>query len=273
MKDLNKDHLFDLSNKTAVVIGGAGILGEVYCIALAQAGGTVIIGDYDQEKGNILLQKLQSISRKRHCYVFVDLRSEISIIQFAEKVHAEFTSVDVLINNAACKSNGFFDPLESYSLECWNDVMSVNLTSVFLMCREFGSSMAKRGHGSIINISSIYGLVGPDQRIYKDARYDAVGGNINTPLVYSASKGAIVALTRYLATYWGKDGIRSNCVTPGGVQSGQNEDFVYNYSSRVPLGRMAQRSELAGAIVYLSSDASSYINGHNLIIDGGWTSL
>jgi len=272
MPSLIGDALFDLSKKTIVVIGGAGILGEIYCIALAQSGATVIIGDFDSEKGSSLLERLRAISDKRHYFMYVDLTDEFSIIQFASNVHSKFDSIDVLINNAASKSEGFFDPLESYTLKCWNEVMSVNLTSIFLMCREFGRFMAKNGVGSIINISSIYGLVGPDQRIYEGARYDAVGGSINTPLVYSASKGAVVALTRYLATYWGKNGVRSNCVTPGGVESGQNEDFVYNYSTRVPLGRMAQKNELIGAIIYLSSDSSSYINGHNLVIDGGWTS-
>ena len=133
---------------------------------------------------------------------------------------------------------------------------------MFLVIRELGPSMAEKGSGSIINISSIYGVVGPDQRIYEGSRYEAMGGAINTPLVYSASKGAVISMTRYLAAYWGRKGVRANTLTPGGVSSGQNDIFVEKYSNRVPLGRMAKKDELTGAPVP-RIDASSYVSSQN----------
>jgi NAD(P)-dependent dehydrogenase (short-subunit alcohol dehydrogenase family) len=175
----------------------------------------------------------------------------------------------VLVNNAATKSENFFAPFEDFPIEDWEAVMRVNTTGVMLGCQEFGSGMAQRGRGSIINILSIYGIVAPDQRIYDGSEYE--GRAINTPAVYSASKAAVWGLTRYLASYWGRQGVRVNAVTPGGVFSGQNDTFVKRYGERAPLGRMAQRDELCGALIYLASPASSYVTGHNLVVDGGWT--
>ena len=175
------------------------------------------------------------------------------------------------MNNAAAKAKGFFAPLESYSLQTWNEVMTVNVDAVFLAVRELGPGMAERGNGSIINVASIYGVVGPDQRIYEGSWYEDLGGAINTPMIYAATKGAIISMTRYLATYWGSKGVRCNCLTPGGVASGQNEEFDKRYSERVPMGRMAKANEMMGAMIYLASDASTYVNGQNIIVDGGWT--
>jgi NAD(P)-dependent dehydrogenase (short-subunit alcohol dehydrogenase family) len=185
------------------------------------------------------------------------------------RIEAELGATTVLINNAAAKSPNFFEPFESFPLQDWEQVMRVNATGVMLCCQEFGSGMAERGRGSIINLLSIYGIVAPDQRIYEGSLYE--GRAINTPAVYSASKAAVWGLTRYLAGYWGHRGVRVNAVTPGGVFSGQNDAFVQRYSACVPLGRMAQRDELTGAVVYLASGASSYVSGHNLVVDGGLT--
>ena len=147
--------------------------------------------------------------------------------------------------------------------------MGVNVNGMFLCCQTVAREMEKNRAGSIINISSIYGMVAPDQRIYQGSFYE--GREINTPLIYSTSKGAVISLTRYLATYLAKYGIRVNTVTPGGVYSGQNEMFVKKYSEKCPLGRMAQPEEIFSAVYFLASDASSYITGHNLIVDGGWS--
>jgi len=165
----------------------------------------------------------------------------------------------------------FFATLDKFSLEDWDYVMRVNLTSMFLIARELGVKMAKVGRGSIINVSSIYGVVGPDQRIYDDSWYEDLGGAINTPLVYSVSKGAVIAMTRHLSTYWGASGVRVNTLTPGGVYSGQNDIFKNKYSDRVPLARMANADEMVGALLFLASDASSYVTGQNIIVDGGLT--
>ena len=180
-------------------------------------------------------------------------------------------AIDVLVNNAAAKPTGFFERLEEYSIETWRAVMAVNLDSTFLTIREIGKLMLKQGYGNIINVSSIYGVVGPDQRIYEGAVYDAVGGAINTPLSYSASKGALISMSKHIATCWGHKNIRCNCLTPGGVSSGQNTVFNQNYSDRVPLGRMATAEDISNALIFLGSNDSNYINGHNLIVDGGLT--
>lgn len=262
---------FNLSGKTVIVTGGTGILGSRYCRYLAEAGARVIISDLDQAKCNALAEEVSEITGTMAIGAAVDLSDENSVVQWAIEVIKKCQRVDVLINNAATKSPHFFAPLEEFSLEDWNKVMSVNVTGLFLASREIGRHMAEQGRGNIINISSIYGIVGPDQRIYEGSWYEQMGGAINTPLIYSASKGAVVAMTRYMATYWGAKGIRTNTLTPGGVSSGQNKTFDEKYSAKVPLGRMADADEMVGALLFLASDASSYVNGQNLIVDGGWT--
>jgi NAD(P)-dependent dehydrogenase (short-subunit alcohol dehydrogenase family) len=265
------DDLFRLDGKVAVVTGGAGILGRGYCRALAERGATVVVADINQEACDELAAQLAADTGASICGMAVDLYSEASIVDWAKAILEKHSRVDVLMNNAAAKAEGFFAPLEKYSLQTWNEVMAVNVNAVFLAVRELGPSMAERGNGSIINVASIYGVVAPDQRIYEGSWYEDLGGAINTPMIYSATKGAVVAMTRYLATYWGPKGVRCNCLTPGGVASGQNEEFDKRYSSRVPIGRMAKVDEMIGAALYLASDASTYVNGHNLIVDGGWT--
>jgi Dehydrogenases with different specificities (related to short-chain alcohol dehydrogenases) len=175
-----------------------------------------------------------------------------------------FGRIDVLVNGAAGRTPGFFKPFEEYELSDWNAVVAANLTGTFLCCQAVGPQMKKGGGGSIINTSSIYGVVAPDQRIYD-------GSSINTPAVYSASKAGVIGLTRYLATYWAEDKIRVNTITPGGMFNEQEPEFVRRYESRTPLGRMGRPHELRGAIVFLASEMSSYVTGHNLVVDGGWT--
>ena len=262
---------FSLDNKIVVVTGGTGILGSLYCHRLAEAGARVVISDLRQDLCEKLASKINRNFSGRAIPLVFDLANETSVISWAKSITEEIGVVDVIVNNAATKSKNFFAPLDSFSLDDWNHVMAVNLTGMFLVIRELGTKMASAGHGSIINISSIYGVVGPDQRIYDGSWYSDVGGTINTPLVYSASKGAVISMSRYLATYWGRNGVRVNVLTPGGVLSGQNETFKTKYSNRVPMGRMANSEEMVGALLFLASDASSYITGQNIIIDGGWT--
>lgn len=262
---------FDVSGKTIVLTGATGILGSLYTLRFAEEGANVVVSDIEEDKC-LSMAKEAALKTGSHCTgMAVDLASEGSVRKWARKVYDEYGCVDVLINNAATKSENFFEPLESFPLDDWNHVVAVNMTGVFLAVREIGSRMAERGQGSIINVSSIYGVVGPDQRIYEGSFYDDMGGKINTPFVYSATKGAIVAMTRYLATYWGPKGVRTNTLTPGGVYSGQNETFQKKYAERVPLGRMANAEDVVGAMLFLSSDASLYVNGQNLVVDGGWT--
>jgi NAD(P)-dependent dehydrogenase (short-subunit alcohol dehydrogenase family) len=265
------DSLFRLDGKVAVVTGGAGILGRGYCRALAERGAEVIVADIEQSACDNLASMLAVETGAKVRGLAVDLSSETSVVDWASAILDKHGRVDVLMNNAAAKAEGFFAPLENYSLQTWNEVMAVNVNAVFLAVRELGPGMAERGNGSIINVASIYGIVGPDQRIYEGSWYEDMGGAINTPMIYAATKGAVVSMTRYLATYWGPKGVRCNCLTPGGVASGQNEEFDRQYSARVPLGRMAKAEEMIGAFLFLASDASSYVNGQNIIVDGGWT--
>ncbi len=262
------EKLFDLSGKTILITGGAGILGEQVSRALCEHGGRVIIGESDTEKAELVSDKVRQEGGECHARE-VDITKEDSLLALKSDIKREFGDVDVLINNAAAKGPYFFSPFEKFPLEEWEYVMNVNTTGVMLGCKVFGSEMAKRGSGSIINTLSIYGIVAPDQRIYDGSEYE--GHPINTPIVYSASKAAVLGITKYLAAYWGERGVRVNAVTPGGVYSGQNETFQDRYGNRAPMGRMAKKHEMNGAFIYLASDASTYVTGQNIVVDGGWT--
>ncbi len=182
--------------------------------------------------------------------------------------------MDVLVNNAAIndkvESRESTDPIpfEEFPLHQWKSAIDVNLTGTFLCCQIFGAEMAKHRRGSIINVASTYGIVGPDQRIYRDNQGQQ---RLFKSPAYSATKAAIIGLTKYLAAYWGPTGLRVNALSPGGVKTTQDSQFITNYSERTPLGRMANPEDFRGAIVYLASDSSSYLTGTNLVVDGGWT--
>lgn len=257
--------MFDLSGKVVAITGGAGILGSRMAQALVEHGAGLAIVDRNADAAEGLAQKLGADARGYGC----DVTQRAALMDLRARIEADLGPVDVLINNIATKTANIFEPFETFPLEDWDEVMKVNTTGVMLTCQVFGSPMAERGSGSIITTLSIYGVVGPDQRIYNGAMYE--GRAINSPAVYSASKAALLGLTKYLATYWGHRGVRVNAITPGGVFSGQNDEFVERYSARVPLGRMGRQDEMSGAIVYLASDASSYVTGHNLVVDGGLT--
>lgn len=270
-KSILYQDIFRIDGKVAVVTGGIGILGKGYCVALAEMGASVIVSDINAERCKSLAQEIEQNTGSYTYGLNVDLGDEVSVREWASRILDKFDKVDILVNNAATKPEGFFKPLDEYPLKTWNEVMAVNLTGIFLTARELGPAMANRRCGSIINVASIYGLVGPDQRIYDGSWYENLGGPINTPVAYSASKSGIIGLSRHLATYWGVHNVRVNCLVPGGVESGQNDEFRSRYSARVPLGRMARADEMVGAVLFLASDASSYITGHVLVVDGGLT--
>ncbi len=257
----------DLKDKVVLLTGGAGILGSRFAHALAAQGARVALVDRDSGK----VEKTANDINKKFSGAAEALTADITQLDQLKKIKSQTESqlgpIDVLINNAAVKSPNFFESFETFPLEDWNSVMAVNTTGVMLGCQVFGSAMAERGNGSIINTLSIYGIVAPDQRIYEGSEYE--GQAINTPAVYSTSKAAVWGLTKYLASYWGDKGVRVNAITPGGIFSGQNETFVKKYSARVPLGRMGKPDELCGAVLFLASDASSYVTGQNIIVDGG----
>lgn len=264
-----KKDLFSLDNKVAVVTGGAGILGVQHGIALTEQGARVILIDKDIKKAEASVKEIEEATGNKVDFSYVDLTEKSSIEEVFQNIYMDYKSIDILVNNAATKSDNFFDDFESFPIEDWKYIMSVNTDAVFLCSQQAGKYMKQNTGGSIINISSIYGVVAPDMSIYEGSEY--LGKAINSPAIYSASKGAVVMLTKYLAAYWAKSGIRTNCITSGGIFSGQNERFVANYSKKCPMGRMGNSDELRGALVYLASDASSYVNGHNLVVDGGWT--
>lgn len=270
-KDLS--NLFDLTGKVAVVTGGTGIQGKRITRGLAAHGAHVVVVDLDADTA---IEQALEISDE---YGVLTLGvacnvAEKSDVEAMVKVAIEtFGKIDILHNNAASKSKDprdFFVPFEEFDFDVWRQVMSVNIDGVFLVAQAVGKQMVAQGHGgSIIQTSSTYGLVGPDFGIYEGSEY--MGCKITTPAAYAASKGAVVQLTRYLATYWGGKGIRVNTLVPGGIESGQNETFQNNYGARVPLGRMAHVDEMVGAVIYLASDASSYMTGQMVVVDGGWT--
>jgi NAD(P)-dependent dehydrogenase (short-subunit alcohol dehydrogenase family) len=262
--------LFDLSGRVAVVTGATGILGKHFCAGLADHGASVAVLDLDEAGTAAFARELAQTYGTQCIGVAADVTDAAAVKAAADRIERELGPIDILHNNAQAvrhRPDKYFAPTEDFDLETWREIMAVNLDGAFLVAREIGGRMAKRGRGSIIQTASIYGVVGPDQRIYEGSEYN--GRAINTPPVYSASKAGIVGLTRYLATYWGAQGVRVNTLTPGGVSSGQNETFDRRYSARVPLGRMAKADDIVGALVYLASDASSYVTGQNIIVDGG----
>lgn len=263
--------LFNLTGKNAIVTGGAGILGEHICMALCEFGANVAIVDIDQERAIDLADKIKEEHSNRVMGVYCDVSKPDSVKEMLLKVVEEFRYIHILNNTAASKSsslNEFFKDFEEYSLTEWREIMAVNIDAMFLVTQLVGNHMLKYNiKGSIIQTSSIYGMLASDKRIYDGSHY--LGMQISNPAVYSTSKAAVIGLTRYLAAYWGDKGIRVNALVPGGIESGQNQIFKRNYSARVPLSRMANAYEIVGALIYLASDASSYVTGQSLIVDGG----
>ena len=273
--------LFDLTDRVAVVTGGAGLIGSEFCQTLIEANATTIIADIDESKANSLAKSLNEgvepgNFEPRAVPKVVDIASKSSVQDLFNKVDEEFKRVDILVNAAAIDPK--FDPdtlavmdseigFEDYPLDLWKKALDINLTGIFLCCQAAGKLMVNQGRGVIINVSSIYGLVGPDQRLYqteeKHERYK--------PAFYSTTKAGILSLTRYLAAYYRSKNIRVNALTPGGVYNEHDQEFVEIYSSRTVLGRMAEKNEMNGALLFLASDASTYMTGSNLVVDGGWT--
>lgn len=265
--------LFNLKGKVAIVTGGVGILGKEFCKGLAEFGANIAVLDINRDEVRDFAESLGAEYKIKSQGYACDVTNRYSVKDTVDMIVKEFGEINILHNNAAGKSedlNAFFEKFEDYDLEQWKKVMSVNLDGMFLVAQSVGRQMVAQGKGgSIIQTASIYGVVAPDSRIYENSFY--LEREINTPAVYTASKAAVIGLTKYLAAYWGNLGIRVNTLSPGGVASGQNDDFINQYSNRVPMKRMANKNEIVGALLYLASDASSYVTGQNFIVDGGLT--
>jgi 2-deoxy-D-gluconate 3-dehydrogenase len=265
---------FDLSGRVAVVTGGAGLLGVEFCRTLAEAGAAVVVADVNQSAAFKIAQQLEENGFKA-IGSGLDVICPESTQGMVEQTLKEFGRLDILVNSAALDPK--FDPqhvgpgssgaFEDYPLEAWKQALDVNLTGMFLVCQAAVHPMLAQGSGVIINICSMYGLVGPDQRLYQregqPPRYK--------PVYYSVTKAGVLGLTNYLATYYAGKNIRVNALTPGGVFNGHDEEFLKAYSTRSVLGRMAEKDEMNGALLFLASDASAYMTGANLVVDGGWT--
>ncbi len=267
----NYKEQFSLTGMTAVVTGGAGFLGRGFCAGLAEFGARVAVVDIDGKAAETHAKTLRDRYGTEAVGIACDVADPASVGDMVAGVVDAFGGIDILHNNAATKSsdlNAFFAPYEEYSFEAWREIMAVNIDGMFLVSQAVGREMLrqKRG-GSIIQTSSIYGILGPDKRIYEGSHY--LGREINTPAVYSVSKAAVLGLTRHLATTWAEHRIRVNAVTFGGIESGQNETFQNRYAGCVPIGRMGQADETVAAVVFLASDASSYVTGQNIVVDGG----
>lgn len=270
--------MFRLENKVVVLIGGNGYLGKRFSKALLEYGANLYSCDLNIEKSKDILELEEEYKDTFHL-AKVDASKKEELIKFRDSIVKKEGRVDVLINATTMKGNDFYLPFEEVSLEGWNIGLLGNLTIPFLTSQVFIPVMKQQKNGSIINISSLYGLVGNDQSIYEGSNLHEIYVEKSPDIkriyshgVYNAAKGGLNNFTRYLAAYYGKDNVRVNTITPGGVYyENENETFVQKYSAKVPLGRKADPDEMNGALIFLSSDASSYVTGHNLVVDGGYT--
>jgi len=271
--DENLSQLFSLEGRVALVTGGAGLLGEQFCRTLAAAGAAVAVVDLSAEGAQRVADAIRAAGGQAHPYP-TDITDPAAVRAVVDDIRTRWHRLDVLVNSAALdpkvsatgevRSAGAF---EDFPLTTWQQALDVNLTGTFIVTQAAARLMRAQNKGSIINICSTYGLVGPDQRIYQKPGQPPQ----YKPVYYTVTKAAVLGFTRYLATYYAGTEIRVNALTPGGVYNHQDEAFVKAYSARTVLGRMARKDEMNGALLFLASDASTYMTGANLIVDGGWT--
>jgi NAD(P)-dependent dehydrogenase (short-subunit alcohol dehydrogenase family) len=271
--------MFDLTGRVAVITGGGGLLGAKHAEAVAELGGIPVIVDIDQGRCEQVAERVRGEYSVHSVGVRTDITDPDEVLALRDTVLTEFGRVDILINNAANNpaaggSRSLEEVadsrLETFPLEDWNRDVAVGLTGAFLCARTFGEVMAQRGGGVILNIASDLALISPDQRLYRRPGQPEHAQPVK-PVTYSVVKSGLIGLTRYLATYWVNQGVRSIALSPGGVYVDQDEVFVRRLGELIPMGRMAHKDEYKAAVAFLVSDASSYMNGANLIMDGGRT--
>lgn len=268
---------FDLTEKTALITGAAGLLGMEHAAALLERGATVVLTDISAAELDAAAQRLSDChDRARVMTAVMDVTNPEAIGDVAEMLSGRGLRVDILVNNAAIDpkvkgDRGVVETsrLEHFPLDQWNLQMAVGLTGAFLCSQVFGSMMSRDGKGGVIlNIASDLSVFAPDQRLYRKHGLPDELQPVK-PVTYSVIKAGLIGLTRYLATYWADQGVRCNALSPGGVYNGQGDDFVQRLTSLIPLGRMADKDEYRAAVQFLCSDASAYLNGQNIVMDGG----
>jgi NAD(P)-dependent dehydrogenase (short-subunit alcohol dehydrogenase family) len=270
----NSDPLFNVDGKIVVITGGMGQLGVTYATAFAKRGSKVAILDVMNKPKTINHAFDEAVNNKEIMTYICDITRRRNIEVVLGEIEKNQGCPHVLINNAALDSPpdapaAEVGPFETYPEASFDKVIEINVKGTFICCQVIGGRMAREGRGSVINVSSTYGILSPCQDIYEFRRKN--GEEFYKPVAYSVSKSAVLNLTRYLATYWAKKGVRVNTLTPGGITNNQPDEFLEGYCVRVPMGRMAEDNEMVGAVVFLSSEASSYITGANLVVDGGWS--
>lgn len=263
----------DIKGKVVLITGAAGLLGSEFSKSLLYQKATVIGLDSNLKSLKKLKNQMKNRFINPQFFTFkCNLTNEKAMKNLLKKIIVKHKKIDVLINNAGSKAStlkAFYEKMENYKMKTWREVMSVNLDSVFLISQIVSKHMIKNKSGSIIQIGSIQGILGNDGRIYKGSKL--FGKTISSPAVYSASKAAVIGLSKYLATYLAKYGIRVNSVSPGGVENNHNKIFKKKYSYKVPMARMGNKEEIASVILFLSSKESSYITGQNIVVDGGYS--
>ena len=278
MNQAYKGTPFDLTDRVVLISGATGLLGKEFALAVASAGAHLVLGDLKRDSLESLKREIASVYPHTKTWVRVlDVTDASSCRSIAELCETQFNRIDAVIHSAAIdpkfeqsSDTTRFSKFTEFPEELWQSSLDVNLTGAFLLAQATCKVMEKSGKGSIIFLGSNYGLVGPDQRIYKKAGQEH---QTYKPAIYSVCKAGLLGLTKFLAAYYMNTAIRINLLTPSGVWNQHDDEFVKNYSSRTTLGRMSEKNEYRGAVIFLASDASSYMTGANLVIDGGWTAL